>query len=126
MPRTKPSSSPTRLTLINAAPAPEHPAPPGKLGETGMTLWRAVTTNYAFDDPGSVEILFQACAAAERAETCRRIVDQDGELIRTQAGTRSHPLLRDELNNRTFVVRALGKLGLDLEPVRAMGRPPGR
>jgi hypothetical protein len=123
MPRKAPGP---KLALINAAPPPVHPDPPGKLGETGMTLWRAVTTNYAFDDPGSVEILFQACAAAERAATCRRIVDQDGGLIRTKAGTRSHPLLRDELNNRTFVVRALGKLGLDLEPVRAMGRPPGR
>jgi hypothetical protein len=123
MPR---KASGPKLALISAAPAPVHPDPPGKLGETGMALWRAVVANYEFDDPGSTEILFQACAAADRAETCRRIVDQDGELIRTKVGTRSHPLLRDELNNRTFVVRALGKLGLDLEPVRGMGRPPGR
>ena len=89
----EPPSSPTRLTVVNLAPAPEHPAPPGKLGETGMTLWRNVTANYAFDDPGSVEILFQACAAADRAEACPWIIDQDGELIRTKTGMRLHPLL---------------------------------
>jgi hypothetical protein len=123
MPR---KASGPKLAVINAAPAPEHPAPPGKLGETGMALWRAVTTNYAFDDPGSVQVLFQACAATERAEKCRAIIDEDGEVLRTRTGPRSHPLLRDELNNRAFAVRALGKLGLDLEPVRGIGRPPGR
>jgi hypothetical protein len=123
MPR-KPTAP--KLSVVAPQPAPDHPAPPGKLGETGTALWRAVTTNYEFADPGSTEILFQAWAAADRAEACRRIVDQDGELIRTKAGTRSHPLLRDELNNRTFVVRSLGRLGLDLEPLRSgPGRPPG-
>jgi hypothetical protein len=123
MPR-KPTAP--KLSVVAPQPAPEHPAPPGKLGETGMALWRAVVANCAFDDPGSIEILYQAAAAADRAEACRRIVDQDGELIRTKAGTRSHPLLRDELNNRTFVVRSLARLGLDLEPLRSgPGRPPG-
>ena len=77
------------------------------------------------NDPGSVEILFQACASADRAERCRAIIDQDGELVRTKAGTRSHPLLRDELNNRALTARLIGRLGLDLEPVRSPGRPGG-
>jgi hypothetical protein len=33
--------------------------------------------------------------------------------------------LRAELANRAFVVRSLARLGLDVEPVRPMGRPPG-
>jgi hypothetical protein len=93
-----------------------------------MALRRAVTTNYAFDDPGSVEILYQAAAAADRAEKCRAIIDEEGEIVRTRNGPRSHPLLRDELANRAFATRAIGKLGLDLEPIRLPGRPggPGR
>ena len=123
MPR---KASTPKLTVVGKATIPDHPKPPCGLSEVGMALWRQVTTNYAFDDPGSIEILFQACASADRAETCRRIIDQQGELLTVRGQIRSHPLLRDELNNRAFVVRALGKLGLDLEPVRGMGRPPGR
>jgi hypothetical protein len=123
MPRKPPAP---KLTVVAPLPAPEHPDPPGKLGETGMALWRAVTTNYAFDDPGSTEILFQCCAASDRAAECQRIIDQEGTVVKTRNGPRAHPLLRDELANRAFAVRALGKLGLDLEPIRGMGRPPGR
>ena len=122
MPR-KPTAP--KLSVVAAAPAPVHPDPPGKLGETGLALWRSVVTSYAFDDPGSVEILFQACASADRAERCRAIIDQDGELVRTKTGTRSHPLLRDELNNRALTARLISRLGLDLEPVRSPGRPGG-
>jgi hypothetical protein len=32
-------------------------------------------------------------------------------------------LLRDELNGRIFVSRNLERLGVTLEPVKAMGRP---
>jgi hypothetical protein len=52
-------------------------------------------------------------------------IDQDGECIRTKTGPGDHPLLKHELAARAFVVRTLGRLGLDLEPVRAgPGRPP--
>ena len=91
-----------------------------------MALLRAVVANYEFADPGSIEILYQACAASDRAERCRAIIDADGEMIRTKGGTRSHPLLRDELNNRALTARLIGRLGMDLEPLRSgPGRPPG-
>jgi hypothetical protein len=48
-----------------------------------------------------------------------------GEMITSRGLVRSHPLLRDELANRAFAVRAIQRLGLDLEPVKAIGRPPG-
>jgi hypothetical protein len=38
---------------------------------------------------------------------------------------RSHPLLRDELQDRAFVVKAIQCLGLDLEPIKSIGRQPG-
>jgi hypothetical protein len=123
MPRKAPAP---KLAVVGKSPEPTHPQPPSKLGATGLALWRGVVTNYAFDDPGSIEILHQACQAADRAEACRRIIDEDGEALRTRTGPKAHPLLRDELNNRTFVVRSLARLGLDLEPIRTVtGRPPG-
>jgi hypothetical protein len=119
---TKPAKSPGRVVKLTK---PKLPEPPRPLGDVGLALWREVTRNYMFADPASIECLFQACSATDRAERCRVIIDQDGEMIAAKEGVRSHPLLRDELANRAFAVRALSQLGLDLEPVKAMGRPPG-
>jgi hypothetical protein len=122
-PVTKKSSS--NVALIRSQPEPDCPAPPRHLGEHGLALWKRVVETFAFDDPGSFEVLFQACAALDRAERCREQIDRDGEMIKAKTGLRSNPLLRDELQNRAFLVRALARLGMDLEPVRAPGRPPG-
>ena len=75
-----------RLTVIPKPVAPEHPQPPTKLGVTGMVLGHAVVSSYAFDDPASIEILHQACCALDRAEACRKIIDTDGELVKTKSG----------------------------------------
>jgi hypothetical protein len=114
------------LSVIPAAPAPDHAAPPRPLGEHGMALWREVTSSYQFDDPASVETLAQACGALDRAEACREAIDTDGVTVRTKAGVRDHPLLKHEIAARSFVVRTLARLGLNLEPIQAVGRPGGR
>ena len=114
------------LRVIPAAPG-DHPEPPGDLDAVGRTLWSEVTRQYAFDDPGSIEVLFQACLCRSRAERCRKLIDQQGEMIVTKtAGLRAHPLLRDEIANCALCARLIGKLGMDLEPIRsAPGRPSG-
>lgn len=99
--------------------------PPPELGEHGKQLWSAVMAQYDIVDAGGLETLRQACCACDRAEACRAQIDKDGEMIRTKTGMRSHPLLRDELQNRSFVCKAIKTLGLDLEPIRSIGRPPG-
>jgi hypothetical protein len=40
------------------------------------------------------------------------------------AGPRDHPLLKHELAARSFVVRTLQRLGLNMEAVKPTGRPP--
>src|SRR5262249_17884745 len=99
---------------------------PAGLGETGQRLWAAVQGQYNIRDAGGVELLKQACQAADRAERCRKAIDLDGELVeQPNGGTREHPLLKAEIAARSFVVRTLTRLGLDVEPVRQPGRPPG-
>lgn len=98
-------------------------SPPRPLGVHGLALWTAVQSEYAVEDAGGVELLAQACAALDRAEDCRAQIDRDGSVIRSKAGLRDHPLLKHELANRAFVTRAIGRLGLDVEAVRSIGRP---
>jgi hypothetical protein len=123
-----PKRTPPNLEVVPMPPTAHTLPPPPHLDETGAALWREVTSVFEFDDPASYEVLAQACAARSRAERCRLLIDEQGEMLRLKGGiTRANPLLRDELANRAFTVRALSKLGLDLQPLRSgPGRPPGR
>ena len=93
-----------KLSVVAPVPAPEQPAPPGKLGETGLALWRSIVESYEFSDPGSTQILFQACRSADRARPAARSSTRTAS-YGTKTGARSHPLLRDELNNRALCAR---------------------
>ena len=112
-----------QLAVVNMAR--KVPEPPPELGEYGRSLWTSVLQQYDVGDAGGLETLRQACCACDRAEACRKIIDADGELLRTKSGVRSHPLLRDELQNRSLTLKAIQRLGLDLEPIKSIGRPPG-
>jgi hypothetical protein len=97
------------------------------LGHHGRNLWDRVLSEYDVIDVAGRELLTLACQALDRAEALREAIDRDGELLMSRTGSlREHPGIKPELANRSFVVKTLGKLGLDLEPVRAAGpgRPP--
>jgi hypothetical protein len=100
-------------------------APPRKLGKHGRQLWDAVTGEVVVEDAAGIEMLTLTCQALDRAENCREQIDRDGELLRTKAGIKENPLLKTELANRAFVVRTMSRLGLELDPVKAIGRPAG-
>jgi hypothetical protein len=100
-------------------------APPATLAKPGASLWRSIMTEYDIRDAGGLEILRQACEAADRVREFARVIERDGPMVRTKAGPKDHPLLKHELMARSFVVRSLQRLGLDVEPVKAIGRPPG-
>jgi hypothetical protein len=97
--------------------------PPRKLGQHGMTLWHAIQHEYAITDRGGLELLAQICVMADRAEALADCVSRDGETIRTKTGIRAHPALREELGARAFICRALERLGVTTEPVKAVGHP---
>jgi hypothetical protein len=109
------------LTLVH--PLATGSQPPSSLGEPGRSLWGRIMAEYQIQDAGGLEMLFQACAAADRAARLAVLIDRDGEVVRTKAGPKQHPALKEELACRAFVVRTLQRLGLDVEPIRAPGRP---
>jgi Phage terminase, small subunit len=115
---------PPKLTVIE--PGATGPEPPRKLGLSGLQLWRNVQQHYRVDDAGGVEMLCQLCEAADTVADLQSAIDQDGSVIRTKHGPKSHPALRELLAARSFIVRTLQRLGLDVEPLRPQGgRPPG-
>jgi hypothetical protein len=98
-------------------------APPAALDETGGKLWRTIMTEYGIRDSGGREMLRQACEAADRVAEFSKIISCDGPVVRTKQGLKDHPLIKHELAARAFVVRSLHRLGLDVEPIRSIGRP---
>ncbi len=112
------------LSLVETGTKPET-KPARKLGEPGMTLWRAVMAEYQIADAGGLEMLCLACQSLDRAEALRSQIDDDGEVIRSKTGLKDHPALKHELAARAFVVKTLHRLGLDVEPIKAVGRPSG-
>jgi hypothetical protein len=113
------------LTLVETG-SKSVAKPSRRLGQAGMTLWGQVMSEYDIKDSGGLEMLCLACQSLDRAEALREQIDDDGEVIRSKAGIKDHPALKHELAARAFVVKTLHRLGLDVEPIKAVGRPSGR
>jgi hypothetical protein len=115
-----------RPTFSIVSPDTSGGSPPRNLGQHGRKLWDEVQAAYGISDRGGVELLAQACAALDRAETLAAAIATDGAIIYTRTGVpKSHPGCKDELNCRAFVVRTLERLGLNVEAIKpGPGRPP--
>jgi hypothetical protein len=118
----KKSSDRPPLTVVG--PASSGISPPRKLGQHGMSLWNTIQAAYQIDDVGGIEVLAQICAAQDRVEALAERISADGEVIHTRNGPKAHPALRDELQCRSFIVRTLERLGLNVETIKPIGRPP--
>jgi hypothetical protein len=113
--------NPTLTIVKSPSSATDHPP---TLGDAGRTLWIKILSAHDIQDAAGLAMLEQACIALDRAEMLRAEIERDGQVIRVRGNVRDHPALKHELANRAFVVRTLTKLGLDVEPVRLVGRPP--
>lgn len=120
---TQKSRKNTALRLVPNALQP-GPIPPRPLGPDGMSLWTRITESYSFTDPGSLELLAQACQSLDRAEALAAEVVRSGVVITGRTGPRENPAVKGELAYRAFVVRTLSRLGLIYEPVRQAGGQP--
>ena len=99
--------------------------PPRPLGQHGTNLWNGILSEFDVRDRAGLELLAQAAACLDRAEGLAGEIAADGAVIRTRAGLKSHPSIKDEISARTACVRILEKLGVTQEPLRpGPGRPP--
>jgi hypothetical protein len=121
----KSAATPPKLALVPLPSGREPPAPPTDLGVEGRALWIALTTEFDITDSEGLFTLEQACRALDRAERCRARIEEDGELLDVRGQLKSHPLIREETAARALAIRTVQKLGLRLEPLKAVGRPPG-
>jgi P27 family predicted phage terminase small subunit len=111
------------LALVNSGATTVMP--PRKLGKHGRSLWDAVMVEYGITDRGGIEILAQACEQLDEIESLAEEVNRDGRVIRSRNGPpKAHPAIRDIRQGRAVFAKLLKELGLNLESVKPMGRPP--
>jgi hypothetical protein len=111
-----------KLELVGPTTA-DPSAPPATLGKAGRSVWQSIMNDYSISDAGGLAILAQIAGAYDRIAECAEIIAREGAVIRTKHGPKEHPLLRTELGCRSFIIRAVHRLGLDVEPVKPVGRP---
>ena len=98
------------------------PAPPRHLRAPGKRLWRSVVGAWLLDKR-QMEILRLACEAADRAESARLLLEEEGLTVTDRYGQqRPHPAASIESTSRSQVERLLR--GLALEPSGDDPRPP--
>jgi hypothetical protein len=98
--------------------------PSRPLGKHGAALWKSITAEYGIEDAGGAELLTEACQTLDRAEELAAAIKRDGPVIRYKGAIKDHPAIKHELAARSFVVRTLQRLGLDVEALKPVGRPP--
>jgi hypothetical protein len=114
----------TKLKIVG--PTKSNPyAPPLSLGKAGASQWRTIMNEYRITDSGGRAVLLQICSATDNLADCDAVIERDGPMIRTKTGSREHPLCKQRLALRAFICRSVQRLGLNLEPSKPVGRPPG-
>jgi hypothetical protein len=117
---------PKKPALKLVPPDDSLPQPPGHLGEAGLELWNSIQRSYQIDDPGGLALLQVAAESADRVASCRRQLDEQGEVIMVRGLPRAHPAAAIERDARAAQIRAIKALNLDIEPLRDRpGRPSG-
>jgi hypothetical protein len=113
-----------KLTVVSPAPAADPDPIPSQLGTYGRQLWQSIQAEFGIRDAGGIALLTLACEAQDRAQRCRLLIDEQGELLPCNGGgVKENPLLRPELANRALIARTLARLGVIDEPTAKVGRP---
>lgn len=102
--------------------------PPKHLSIEAKTIWKDLVCEYDIQDSAGLRILRVSLESFDRAQECRKKIDEDGLIFYDKFQQRKcHPLLSIERDSRAAFLTGLKCLNLDLEPLRnAPGRPPGR
>ena len=101
------------------------PKVPETVGVYGGKFWRCVLKTYDFDDT-ILMLLERACVALDRAECARKSIEAEGMTVSGRYGQVAHPSVRQEKDATAQFASLVRQMGLDLEPIQNVGRPPGR
>ena len=107
--------------MIDNVPRP----PRGRLSKDARQWWTRIVSQWELET-ASLLILESALEAYDRMHQAADEVNREGVTIKDQNGIpRKHPAVSVEAEQRGLMLRFFKALGIDLEAVGEMGRPPG-
>ena len=99
---------------------------PAGLSDESRKWFKKIATEYQIDDSGGLLLLGTLCETIDRLRKAQAIIEAEGETIIDRFGqVKAHPLLAIENNARIGLLACIRQLNLDLEPLKAIGRPGG-
>ena len=102
-------------------------AVPDHLSKEAKVIFKDLCAEYEINDVAGLRILRVSLEAFDRAQSAREAIDKDGLTVLDRFGaSKPHPLLPIERDSRAAFLAGLKALNLDLEPIKGIGRPPGR
>jgi P27 family predicted phage terminase small subunit len=102
------------------------PKAPKHLAADGRALWLELQRAYQIVDSGGLALLTTACECLDRMRNAQKLIAERGELIADRyGGLRANPAVIIEKDARSGLLAAIKMLNLDVEPIKAIGRPGG-
>lgn len=99
---------------------------PAQLSPEASAWWNKICDGWELDD-AALLLLESALECFDRMREAQKILKREGIVIRDRFGQKKqHPATLTERDAKMAMVRNLKALNLDIEPLNAPGRPPGR
>ena len=118
-----PKKAGPKLAVVHGEPLADLMEPPCDLGKTGAAALGVHPDVSTRSRRGGLAMLKLAAESADRAQSCRRQIDEDGEMVR--AGRAADTRFAARAGRAPLRSARCCGLGLDVEPVKGIGRPPG-
>lgn len=100
---------------------------PKKLSQEARNWWRKIIDEYEISDEAGFLILQTSLEAFDRMRDAQKIIKTEGMTNSDRFGQpRLHPACTIERDARAQFMQGLKALNLDIEPLRAIGRPAGK
>lgn len=104
----------------NIPTAPRHLSPEAK------RWWRKLCSAYPFEEDALL-LVEGALEAFDRMREAQRDIQEHGIMLRSEGKMpRLNPATRVEKDSKATLLAYVKQLGLDLEPIGPVGRPPVR
>src|SRR5262245_60704568 len=113
----------TKLRVVNSTSEATGLSAPAALGAAGRQVWTDIMADYQIQDIGGLIMLEEICRARDTIAECDAAIKRDGSTIRTKSGLKEHPMQKVKLSAQALMIRTVQRLGLDAEPIKAVGRP---
>jgi hypothetical protein len=98
--------------------------PPSHLKPAGAKLWRELVAEYGIGDAAGLALATTAAECLDRSKAAQKVIADHGEVVLDRYGApKLNPACGLEKDARAGLLAALKALNLDIEPLKAIGRP---